>query len=124
MERQFQLTSTKSSIIPASHDIGALALILFISFISGRTNKITWIASGSLMLALGSLLFIVPHIATEYQYHGKGIILLVFTMISISIVQCLKWPSSVISDQLPPKGAILSGPKVIKLFFMLNSAEY
>ena len=72
IERQFQLTSAKSSLIPASQDIGALSLILFISFIGGRYNKMMWIASGSLMMAVGSVIFIIPHLAEEYQYAGKG----------------------------------------------------
>ena len=39
-----------------------------------------------------------------------------FFMMLISIMQCLKWPSSVNSDQLASKGAILYGPEVIQLF--------
>ena len=72
IERQFQLTSTKSSLIPASQDIGALSLILFISFFGARTNKLSWIAAGSVMMAVGSVIFIIPHIAGEYNYAGKG----------------------------------------------------
>ena len=72
IERQFQLTSTKSSLIPASQDIGALSLTLFISFFGARTNKISWIAAGSVMMAVGSVIFIIPHIAEEYNYAGKG----------------------------------------------------
>ena len=72
IERQFQLTSTKSSLIPASQDIGALSLTLFISFFGARTNKISWIAAGSVMMAVGSVIFIIPHIAKQYNYVGKG----------------------------------------------------
>ena len=124
IERQFQLTSTKSSIIPASHDIGALALILFISFISGRTNKITWIASGSLMLALGYLLFIVPHIATEYQYQGKGIYYFTCYYYDVNLYSAVS--KMTIRRKFRPtcfKRSNLIWPRGYSTFFMLNSAE-
>ena len=72
IERQFQLTSSKSSLIPAAQDIGALILILFVSFIGGRYNKTVWIATGSLIMAVGSFVFVIPHIAEQYQYEGEG----------------------------------------------------
>ena len=72
IERQFQLTSSKSSLIPASQDIGALILILFVSFIGGRYNKDTWIATGSVIMAVGSFVFVIPHIAEKYQFQGDG----------------------------------------------------
>ena len=72
IERQFQLTSAKSSLIPASQDIGALILVLFVSFVGGRYNKAVWIAIGSVIMAVGSVVFIVPHIAEKHQYEGEG----------------------------------------------------
>lgn len=72
IERQFQLTSSKSSLIPASQDIGALILILFVSFIGGRNNKAVWIATGSVVMAVGSFIFIIPHLAETYKYEGEG----------------------------------------------------
>lgn len=71
IERQFKLTSSKSSLIPASQDIGALILIMFVSFIGGRYNKIAWIAAGSVVMSLGSFIFIVPHLANKYNYDNS-----------------------------------------------------
>ena len=68
IERQFMLTSTKSALIPASQDFGALFVILFVSFIGGRYNKPTIIAIGSLIMALGSFIFVIPHIAQRYEW--------------------------------------------------------
>ena len=70
IERQFQLTSAKSSLIPASQDFGALFVILFVSFIGGRYNKPKLIAIGSLIMALGSFIFTIPHIVQRYEW-GK-----------------------------------------------------
>ena len=72
LERQFKLTSSKSSLIPASQDIGAIILILFVSAIGARFNKAAWIAGGSLVMAVGSFVFIIPHIAKKYHYEGEG----------------------------------------------------
>lgn len=71
IERQFQLTSSKSSLIPASQDIGALCLVMFVSFIGGRHNKPVWIACGSLIMAAGSFIFIIPHLVEKYNYEGS-----------------------------------------------------
>ncbi|XP_033736434.1 solute carrier organic anion transporter family member 4A1-like [Pecten maximus] len=66
IERQFQLTSTKSALIPSSQDIGALIVVLFVSFLGGRYHKPFIVATGSVIMAVGSFLFIVPHIADTY----------------------------------------------------------
>ncbi|XP_033734181.1 solute carrier organic anion transporter family member 4A1-like isoform X2 [Pecten maximus] len=66
IERQFQLTSTKSALIPSSQDIGALIVVLFVSFLGGRYHKPFIVATGSVIMAVGSLLFIVPHMADTY----------------------------------------------------------
>ncbi|XP_067682433.1 solute carrier organic anion transporter family member 4C1-like [Haliotis asinina] len=65
LEKQFGLESSKSALITSSQDIGALAVVLFVSFIGGRYNKASWVAAGSLISAVGSLLFMVPHMATN-----------------------------------------------------------
>ena len=72
IERQFQLTSSKSSLIPASQDIGALIIILFVSFIGGLYNKAACIAVGSVIMAVGSFVFTIPHIAETYAYEIEG----------------------------------------------------
>ncbi|KAL3872884.1 hypothetical protein ACJMK2_036065 [Sinanodonta woodiana] len=68
IEKQFKMTSSKSALIPSSQDIGALVVVLFVSFIGSRYNKASWVASGSLIMAVGSFIFIIPHMAKKYQY--------------------------------------------------------
>ncbi|KAL3873616.1 hypothetical protein ACJMK2_036712 [Sinanodonta woodiana] len=68
IEKQFKLTSSKSALIPSSQGIGALTVVLFVSFIGSRYNKASWVASGSLIMAVGSFIFIIPHMAKKYQY--------------------------------------------------------
>ncbi|KAK7103249.1 solute carrier organic anion transporter family member 4A1-like isoform X1 [Littorina saxatilis] len=72
LEKQFGLTSTRSALISSSQDIGALVVVLFVSFLGNRFNKPHWVAMGSLIMAVGSLLFIVPHLATGASPSGSG----------------------------------------------------
>ncbi|KAK3086229.1 hypothetical protein FSP39_015478 [Pinctada imbricata] len=58
IEKQYKLSSTKSALISSGYDIGALCVVLFISFIGSRYHKPRLIAAGSLIMAIGSLLFI------------------------------------------------------------------
>ncbi|KAK3092693.1 hypothetical protein FSP39_005930, partial [Pinctada imbricata] len=68
IEKQFKLSSAKSALIPSAGDIGALCVVLFVSFIGSRYHKPRLIAAGSVVMAIGSLLFMVPHFAEEYAY--------------------------------------------------------
>ena len=89
IERQFKLTSSKSSLIPAAQDIGALILILFVSYIGGRYNKAVWIACGSLIMAVGSFFFIIPHIAEKYQWEGTQKYIALTIRIFLNVYRCL-----------------------------------
>jgi len=51
---------------------GALVLVLFISYLGGRYNKVRWIAIGSIVMAFGSFIFIIPHMAVIYNYQGES----------------------------------------------------
>ena len=72
IERQFKLPSTKSSIIPSSMDIGALVVVLFVTFIGKGYNKASWVAGGTVFMAIGSFVFLIPHLIHHYTYLGKG----------------------------------------------------
>ncbi|KAK3092473.1 hypothetical protein FSP39_003277 [Pinctada imbricata] len=72
IEKQFSLSSTKSALIPSSQDIGALCVVLFVSYIGGRYHKPRWVAAGSLIMALGSFIFIIPHLAEKYVYEENS----------------------------------------------------
>ncbi|KAK7502755.1 hypothetical protein BaRGS_00006005 [Batillaria attramentaria] len=72
LEKQFGLQSTKSALIASSQDIGALVVVLFVSFLGARYCKPHWVAVGSVLMGVGSFLFIVPHLTTSAS-QGKAI---------------------------------------------------
>ncbi|KAL8564551.1 hypothetical protein ACOMHN_003309 [Nucella lapillus] len=72
LEKQFGLRSTQSSLISSSQDIGALIVVLFIGYGGARYCKPHWVAVGSILMALGSFLFLVPHMATSSSHEGSG----------------------------------------------------
>lgn len=80
IERQFKVPSTKSALIPSSQDIGALIVVLFVSFIGGRYNKASWVATGSIIMAIGSFLFMIPHFAEKYVYPGNHFSYMLFSL--------------------------------------------
>lgn len=71
LERQFKLPSTKSALIPSSMDIGALIVVLFVTFIGRRYNKASWVAGGTVVMAIGSFVFLIPHLMDQYTYISK-----------------------------------------------------
>lgn len=70
IEKHFSISSTKSSVVASSQDFGALAVVLFVSFIGARLHKPRVVAYGSVIMGIGSFLFIVPHLAEEYNFGG------------------------------------------------------
>ncbi|KAJ8308250.1 hypothetical protein KUTeg_013124 [Tegillarca granosa] len=78
IEKQFKLPSTKSALITSSQDIGSLIVILFVSFVGGKYHKSTWVAAGSVIMGIGSVLFMVPHFAEKYIYPEVSQILVPF----------------------------------------------
>lgn len=72
IEKQFGLPSTRSALISSAQDIGALVVVLFVSFLGARYCKPHWVAVGSAIMAVGSFLFIVPHLATSATQEASG----------------------------------------------------
>ena len=73
IEKHFGISSTKSSVVASSQDFGALAVVLFVSFIGARLHKPRIVALGSVIMGIGSFLFIVPHMAEEYDLEGLSV---------------------------------------------------
>ncbi|KAK3093809.1 hypothetical protein FSP39_020494, partial [Pinctada imbricata] len=73
LERQFSLPSSQSGLIVSSTDIGAVIFVLFVSFIGSKGVRPKWIGGGTFIMALGSFIFITPHIFQgEYDYQSIG----------------------------------------------------
>ena len=73
LERRFTMTSSQSGLIVSSTDIGAMVFVLFVSYLGSKGNRPQWLAVGTWVMGLGSLIFLIPHMASDsYNYLGQG----------------------------------------------------
>ncbi|XP_062619920.1 solute carrier organic anion transporter family member 4A1-like, partial [Saccostrea cucullata] len=69
LERQYKLPSSQSALIVSSTDIGAVIFVLIVSYYGAKGNRPKWIAAGSFLMAVGSFIFTIPHVASgPYEY--------------------------------------------------------
>lgn len=47
-------------------------MLLFVTYIGGRYNKIKWIAFGAVLMSIGSFLFTVPHFGAPVYDYTEG----------------------------------------------------
>uniref|UniRef100_A0A3Q2PCY9 Solute carrier organic anion transporter family member n=1 Tax=Fundulus heteroclitus TaxID=8078 RepID=A0A3Q2PCY9_FUNHE len=67
IERRFDLPSYQAGLIASSYDIAACVCLTFVSYFGGTGHKPRWLGWGVLIMALGSLVFALPHfIAPPY----------------------------------------------------------
>ncbi|KAM9855444.1 solute carrier organic anion transporter family member 4A1 [Aulostomus maculatus] len=68
IERRFDLRSYDAGLIASSYDIAACICLAFVSYFGGTGHKPRWLGWGVLIMALGSLVFALPHFtAPPYQ---------------------------------------------------------
>nr|XP_057941603.1 solute carrier organic anion transporter family member 4A1 [Doryrhamphus excisus]XP_057941604.1 solute carrier organic anion transporter family member 4A1 [Doryrhamphus excisus]XP_057941605.1 solute carrier organic anion transporter family member 4A1 [Doryrhamphus excisus] len=68
IERRFDLRSYQTGLIVSSYDIAACVCLAFVSYFGGTGHKPRWLGWGVLLMALGSLVFALPHFTTPpYQ---------------------------------------------------------
>ncbi|KAM9342114.1 solute carrier organic anion transporter family member 4A1 [Pholidichthys leucotaenia] len=61
IERRFDLQSYQAGLIASSYDIAACLCLVFVSYFGGMGHKPRWLGWGVLIMALGSLVFALPH---------------------------------------------------------------
>lgn len=68
IERRFDLRSYQAGLIASSYDIAACVCLAFVSYFGGTGHRPRWLGWGVLIMALGSLVFALPHFTTPpYQ---------------------------------------------------------
>uniref|UniRef100_A0A8D3AGU4 Solute carrier organic anion transporter family member n=1 Tax=Scophthalmus maximus TaxID=52904 RepID=A0A8D3AGU4_SCOMX len=68
IEKRFDLRSYQTGLIASSYDIAACICLAFVSYFGGTGHKPRWLGWGVLIMALGSLVFALPHFTTpSYQ---------------------------------------------------------
>lgn len=63
IERQFKLSSTESGSLSVINDVVSLSLVLFVSYFGHKSHRPRWIATGTVLCAIGSFLCTMPHYA-------------------------------------------------------------
>ncbi|XP_070181232.1 solute carrier organic anion transporter family member 4A1-like [Littorina saxatilis] len=73
LETRYKLSSIKSGLIASGNDFGAFPFLLFVGFFMEGRRKPRYMASGVLVMALGCLLFVLPHfLGGKYTYTVSG----------------------------------------------------
>ncbi|CAJ1055087.1 solute carrier organic anion transporter family member 4A1 [Xyrichtys novacula] len=68
IERRFDLRSYQAGLVASSYDIAACLCLAFVSYFGGTGHKPRWLGWGVLIMALGSLVFALPHFTSPpYQ---------------------------------------------------------
>ncbi|XP_015274452.1 PREDICTED: solute carrier organic anion transporter family member 4C1 [Gekko japonicus] len=71
IEKRYELNSSLTGLISASYDIAFCVLCLFISFYGEKGHKPRWLAVGSFLIGLGSLVFSLPHFTSGVYKYGE-----------------------------------------------------
>uniref|UniRef100_A0A670Y895 Solute carrier organic anion transporter family member n=1 Tax=Pseudonaja textilis TaxID=8673 RepID=A0A670Y895_PSETE len=73
IEKRYDLSSSLTGVISAGYDISFSILCLFISFYGERGHKPRWLALSSFLIAVGALVFSLPHFTSgPYTYGEKA----------------------------------------------------
>ncbi|XP_069678544.1 solute carrier organic anion transporter family member 3A1 [Periplaneta americana] len=65
IEKRFEIPSSLSGLIASSYEIGNVITVIFVSYLGSRRHIPVWIAVGSVVMGIGSVVFTVPHFIAE-----------------------------------------------------------
>jgi len=72
LERRYQFPSSKSSWIKPASQVAGLPIQLFVGYVGSSVKRPVWIGVGLVILALGSVVYTLPHfIAPAYDVHNS-----------------------------------------------------
>lgn len=65
IEKRFEIPSSYSGLIASSYEIGNVITVIFVSYLGSRRHIPVWIGIGAIIMAIGSLIFMLPHFTGE-----------------------------------------------------------
>ncbi|XP_074656314.1 solute carrier organic anion transporter family member 5A1-like [Tubulanus polymorphus] len=71
IEKRFEIGSSISGLIAASYEFGSLVAVVFVSYLGGRRHIPLWLGLGVVFMAIGAMMFSLPHIIAE-TYTVRG----------------------------------------------------
>lgn len=69
LEKRFDFWSTDTGLIASCYNVSSLIVVLGISYVGGKGHKPSWIAWGTIVMGISSVLYALPHFfAPEYSF--------------------------------------------------------
>ncbi|XP_076262246.1 solute carrier organic anion transporter family member 5A1-like [Rhynchophorus ferrugineus] len=65
IEKRFEIPSSLSGLVASSYEIGNVITVIFVSYLGSRRHIPVWIGVGSVLMGVGSLIFMVPHFISD-----------------------------------------------------------
>lgn len=65
IEKRFEIPSSLSGLIASSYEIGNVITVIFVSYLGSTRHIPVWIAVGSVIMGIGSMIFVVPHFTAD-----------------------------------------------------------
>ncbi|XP_071442039.1 solute carrier organic anion transporter family member 3A1 [Hetaerina americana] len=65
IEKRFEIPSSLSGLVASSYEIGNVITVIFVSYLGSRRHIPVWIAVGSVIMGIGSMVFMIPHFVAE-----------------------------------------------------------
>ncbi|XP_030762294.1 solute carrier organic anion transporter family member 5A1-like [Sitophilus oryzae] len=65
IEKRFEIPSSLSGLVASSYEIGNVITVIFVSYLGSRRHIPVWIGVGSVLMGIGSLIFMVPHFIAD-----------------------------------------------------------
>ncbi|XP_025831516.1 solute carrier organic anion transporter family member 5A1-like [Agrilus planipennis] len=68
IEKRFEIPSGLSGLVASSYEIGNVITVIFVSYLGSRRHIPVWIGVGTVIMGIGSIIFMIPHFTSEENF--------------------------------------------------------